>query len=330
VRALLQSKILLVYLGVTFALFFAEILIRCHFKIARAQPFFTYPAQAWDKELGWRGKEHRLGKDWEAPILVIGDSFTDGLGVKSEEMWFASLLPYLKNKSLIAYGGLGYGNFQELLVLKEYLYRKNVKPSHVFIQLCSNDFLNNYLELEKYSFAQRAPAPRPYLQLDRSIVLMFPRQFAWLSEPLLSYSQLAYRLDLRIGLFLSEQVRKGNLNTIEHQIEKKQGNFEPFQQAVSTTNMIIGEIKSSLQNIPLFLVLVDDHQPYQKVFEDIANNNQIPLIVPLRGVKQNHKYTLPDRVHLSASGNRLMGERLIEKLEEKKYLFLSDKRDEKT
>jgi hypothetical protein len=156
------GRCLLVLCGISCALLLVEGARRIDNRVRRGIPFFTNPRSLWDDRRGWVGREHVIGPTSSNPILVLGDSFTEGLTVSSESMWFAYLQREHPETQLIAYGGLGYGTLQELIVLEDYL-KGGMHPSLVVVQLCSNDIINNYYPLEVSSYAQRPPAPRPYV-----------------------------------------------------------------------------------------------------------------------------------------------------------------------
>ena len=69
-----------------------------------------------DRGLGWGGKQAFWNPDTSRfKILVVGDSFTHGLEVPKDQMYYSALGRAL-NAEIFAYGGGGYGTLQELLV----------------------------------------------------------------------------------------------------------------------------------------------------------------------------------------------------------------------
>jgi len=168
------ARLFLFLIGLGAPLIVLETGVRLKQLVSRGVPVSVEPRDAWDEELGWTGTEHHLGPRDGPLTLVIGDSFTEGLGLKSEELWFAEVAAAQPTSRLIAYGGLGYGTLQELMVLRRYLGEGN-EPRLVVLQLCSNDIINNSFELESQSYLQRPPGPRPYLS-DSGIALRFPRE----------------------------------------------------------------------------------------------------------------------------------------------------------
>jgi len=157
----LLTRLALIALGILCSLLLLEVALRIHHLIGKGTPLTLNPRDIWDNSLGhnslgWLGKEHRFEPLSSSPILVIGDSFTEGLGIAQEDMWFAALAAQYADRGLIAYGGLGYGTLQQLRVLKRYK-AQGITPSLVVLQLCSNDILNNHFDLERKSLLQRPP-----------------------------------------------------------------------------------------------------------------------------------------------------------------------------
>ena len=76
----------------------------------KGTPFFRTSNEFADATLGWKGKEvHIPSLSNGKKILVLGDSFTDGLGVPDDKLYFA-LLAKKFDAEVLAYGGKGFGN----------------------------------------------------------------------------------------------------------------------------------------------------------------------------------------------------------------------------
>jgi hypothetical protein len=187
----------------------------------------------WDERRGWIGREHLLGEASINPILVLGDSFTEGLSVPSEKMWFSYLRNVFPGRQVIAYGGLGYGTLQELVVLEDYL-SKGIRPSLVVLQLCSNDIINNYYPLEVLSYSQRPPAPRPYLE-EQGVVVRFPRRFGAVLSPIIGLSQFAYALSARWDKATVERAAVDDSDSIEVRLQQRGFSDPDFQKGIQIT-----------------------------------------------------------------------------------------------
>lgn len=303
-------RVLLLILGIAIPLLGVEFAERLDHWVRKGTPLLLNPADLWDREIGWLGKESHLGNLKAAPsILVLGDSFTDGLDVPPEKMWFATLSQKYPNQHLIAYGGKGYGNWQEFLILQRYL--KIFTPELIVLQLCTNDFLNNSRELEQQSYLQRAPGPRPYFENGASI-LGFPRQHSWLLLPLISYSRFANKYAMKWEQRNIEQATAKKIHFIEQDIQQYGYGMEAFRKAVSVTEEILKMFRDAAPRSRIVLLLVDDGEPYQSAFRTIAQKLGLQLIVPIHNKKLAAEYYLPDGAHFSELGNEWLGKALVE------------------
>lgn len=296
--------------GISCALLLVEGARRIDNRVRRGIPFFTNPSSLWDERRGWVGREHVLGPASSHPILVLGDSFTDGLTVPSESMWFAYLQRELPETQLIAYGGLGYGTLQELIVLEDYL-KSGMRPSLIVLQLCSNDIINNYYPLEVSSYAQRPPAPRPYLE-GTEIVVRFPRRYGDIVAPIIGVSQVAYALSTRWDMATVQRAAHDKSDSIETRIQHHGFSDPLFEAGIKVTEQLLARIKETASGTPIVLMLVDDVEPYTSALRDIAKKADLPIIVPqrIRVVPPTEK--LPDGAHLNQEGNRLVAETFLE------------------
>ena len=268
-------------------------------------PILLNPNYRWDARLGWVGKEHLIGHpDSQDITLVLGDSFTDGLTVPSDKMWFSYLLEDSAAQRLIAYGGQGYGTLQEKLVIEDYI-AKGIKPTRIILQLCSNDFINNYRPLEEKSLIQRAPAPRPYLE-NGKISVQFPRAYDFILYPLISVSRLAFRYNNRWDEYLAKQASSGAMHTIETDIQTKGFKSSLFRASIPVTQDLLQQIISSV-SVPIILMLIDNNEPYSSAFKGIAKNLKIPLFIPSQVEPLPANSRLTDGAHLNELGNRIVG-----------------------
>ena len=307
------SKLFIIFAGIIFPCLIIEFSLRIDEFFRKGVPLFKNPSSLWDDELGWRGKEHILSGAYDdRPVLVLGDSFTDGLGVPSNEMWFSYLNGIAEGQKIVAYGGMGYGTLQELLVLKKYL-NSGMKPSLIVLQMCTNDIINNYYKLEKDSYLQRAPAPRPYLE-NGMIITRFPRNNNWLIFPLISYSRFAYKYNVRWEAMSERAVKEGRISTIEDKIKLQGFSLPEFHAAVSVTHQLLSNFKVLSANYNLLLVVVDDAIPYSKAIEASAQKLGINIVFPTRGNRIIPDSEKIDGAHFNTQGNKTFAEYLLAQL----------------
>jgi lysophospholipase L1-like esterase len=314
----LSLRFAMLLVGVILPLLVLEVGLRVENRLRKGIPFALNPSERWDSELGWTGKEHRFEPLSFDPLLVIGDSFTDGLDVARDQMWFAQLAQRYPERGVIAYGGLGYGTLQQLRVLQGY-HSRGVRPSLVVLQLCSNDILNNLFELEKKSLLQRPPAPRPYLEGDM-VKLRFPRDNDWLFLPLVSVSRIAYRASTRWDSFVADKVRAGRLRSVEQDIQGQGFAFTPFRKAVGVTHILLERFKQEAGAAQLVFMLVEDAEPYSTALRDIARKLNVPLLIPTRESPLGPSDRLADGTHLNSRGNEILGRAFVKLLSERGLL----------
>ncbi len=312
-QQLIRASLMVV--GIGMSLLLLECVRRVDLRIRKGVPLLTNPRSLWHETRGWIGKEHTLGATTDEPILVLGDSFTDGLGVPSDKMWFSYLREAFPDRQIIAYGGLGYGTLQEAMMLEEYR-AKGVTPSLIVLQICSNDISNSYYPFEVGSQLQRPPAPRPYMEGDE-VVVRFPRRFGAVLAPLISYSQLAYMLNNRWDLMTVQWASEGKIDSIEYRIQKTGYGDPLFRAASLATERLLEKFKAAAGTTPVVLMLVDDSEPYTGALRDIAGRVGLPIVVPQRLSPVASSGKLEDGAHLNEEGNRIVGQTFVRVAQER-------------
>lgn len=305
-------NILLIILGLLIPILLLEAKIRFDFYRKHGLPLTSSLRSAWTAPLGWEGKEHVINGETTNTILVLGDSFTDGLGVESAKMWFAYLKERSPSARIIAYGGAGYSTLQELMILERYI-EKGLKPSLIILQLCSNDITNNYLPLEKKSFSQRPPAPRPYF--EKGLIQMhYPRENAWILLPLVGNSRVAERYNNVWDNMVGEKARQGKIVSVEQEILKRGLDLPEFKEGVAVTKALIEKIRERAGSVPLVMLLVDDLEPQTTVYKEIAKDLGLPLVTPsqLRTIPSSGRQA--DGVHLNEEGNKILGDSFVKSI----------------
>lgn len=311
------SRLGLILVGMILPLAVLEGSVRLEHWFRKGTPLGINPSSQWDETLGWHGKEHILGTPSSSPILVLGDSFTDGLGVPADKMWFASLQAVFPERGVIAYGGLGYGTLQETMVLRDYL-AKGLNPSLIVVQLCSNDIINNYLPLERESFLQRAPAPRPYLMSDNTIDVRLPRHYEWPIRTLISISRFAYKYNNRWDAKLANWANERKIDSIEFSISKEGFSNPVFSEALKVSNTLFSSLKEAAAGRKLVFMLVDHIEPYTAAIKGIAKRLGIPLLIPTHDYPIPQSEKLEDGAHLAEAGNATLGKMFVEQAIAKK------------
>lgn len=95
---------------------------------------------------GFRGDDWVLETPKTRPrVLVLGDSFTFGWGVRDDETFSAQLARSRPAWNVLNAGVSGYGTDQQLLLLEELL--PSVAPDAVVVVFCENDRFENALDV---------------------------------------------------------------------------------------------------------------------------------------------------------------------------------------
>jgi len=254
---------------------------------------------------GFRGfpKEHNPDKQ---TLLVIGDSYTQGLDVNQDELYYKS---FIHQYNVYAFGAAGYGTYQEYLSLK--LFIGEIKPDLVILQFCSNDIINNSFELTK---------------LDSHNAVNFDRRFH-LNGQEYKHSDLSFRFKLYQSLkflrmadfFVSNFYKiKARLEPKTLEVKITEGSVElqfVKKEAVHTTAIlkkIIGLV--GLEKIRIFNV--SGASPLRDIYDEISAELGLkkldePIIEELYNTSD---IFAKDGSHFNKKGHKMLGSGLISKL----------------
>ncbi len=295
---------------------FAEISFRLRHLFVRGIPLFATLEAYQEQEFGWQGRKLFGQQETNRPkILVIGDSFTEGLGLPEEEL-YATKLGKALGAEMFIYAGRGYGTMQELLVLRRFL--NEVQPDLIILQLCSNDFLNNSFELERRSYYQNALMMRPYLE-EGKIIYRYPSQFGVLRITLAKHSRLFHFIFTKLDLVFLSLARRGVLQSVEDTIAERNGELPLFHDAVLVTDDLLSKFIAEAGAVPVIAFLADDVQPYLHEFVTIFKKLESELITDLpfelsKQVTAGEHIRLEDKVHWNSRGHELVSEILAKKI----------------
>ncbi|MFC1843562.1 hypothetical protein ACFLZ5_02085 [Thermodesulfobacteriota bacterium] len=237
-------------------------------------------------------------------ILIIGDSVTGDSYTSNKDAYF-SIVGDKLNAEIFAFGAGGYGNFQEYLILKQFA--DIIKPEIFILQFCTNDFHNNNIHTEKYSFVRNQKLRRPYLT-EAGITY---GEWSKLYTLLANHSDLFRLIDINIQKF---------------QYKKYKGYFRPadnvlvtslFDQSIKITDKIFNLINKELpeNTLKLSFTCSTQNKEYTEAWKKISKNNNF---IPLENISLAvEKAELGGKVihyndgsHWNILGNRIAGEQL--------------------
>ena len=305
-------------LSLVFSFLIGEVFIRIYQKLAHNIYFAQSIHEYYDKELGWKGKQvfgDRFTPKYK--VFFIGDSFTEGCGVKEKNMYYNVVAKNL-DAEVFVYGGPGYGTLQEYMVLNRYI--DEIRPDLIVLQVCNNDFINNLLELESASFYNNDLMTRPYF-VDGKIVYHFPK-FLGNLRMFLYHSRLINFLGYSFDRFLAELCKKKFLHSVDQDITEKGMNFKNFRKAVEVTDTLIKKIKKRSGRVPIVAFPVDDYRNYFEQFRRIFKENgidfieEVPKIIRKKNTEGVEVY-LKKQLHWNEAGHRICGDVLSKKLQKR-------------
>ncbi len=227
-------------------------------------------------------------------VFFLGDSFTASIEASNENTFYNILADSLGFEAF-AYGHAGYGTLQEYMVLDKWV--DIIKPDLVVWQTCSNDFMDNYAQLEIAS-GYKVGLRRPYLDRDGSIFYRRPLNL-WqrLKEPIWFFRWLNDRWDgLKIKATKQEKLRG------EYFIAMKNRKYRPYDEAVKRTEKIVAMIRKRLpEKTKLVAFHADIEEPQGSEFKRIFEaSGALFFKEPARLIEDTQ---LETKVSLKASDN---------------------------
>ncbi|MDO8368663.1 MAG: SGNH/GDSL hydrolase family protein [Saprospiraceae bacterium] len=249
-------------------------------------------------------------------VLFIGDSYT-ACAQTSDDKIFYKILGDSLPIEIFAYGAAGFSNTQEYLIAEHYL--PEIKPDLVVWQMCSNDFMDNYWELEKAA-AYHVRMRRPYTLEDGSITHQLAVEWPRTVKP---YSHFLYFILKRVAEL------RGTFGTPAHPAEQYIGEqnlaYEPYARSVRMTDAVYKKMKTLTQpNIKLLVFDADSFNPQYNQFAQLCADNGLPfaagLDAYLRQAEAAGECTrTDDGYHWNDRGNQLVAAFLKQEIE--KQLF---------
>jgi len=105
---------------------------------------------------------------------------------------------------------------QELMILEQSM--QEIRPDLVILQFCTNDFINNSVELETLSRINNCGLRRPYLNSQGDVFYALPKRSGLLRHFANHYSQCLYFIFSRL-----DRLAVGGEDTVERGIAVARG-----------------------------------------------------------------------------------------------------------
>ncbi len=250
-------------------------------------------------------------------VFFIGDSYT-ACAQTSDDKTFHKILGDSLPIEVFAYGAAGYSSTQEYLIVEHYL--QEIKPDLVVWQMCSNDFIDNYWELEKVA-GYHVRMRRPYTLEDGSITQQLAVEWP---RSVKRYSHFLYFILKRVGE-LRGTFDKPPVHPAEQYIGEQNLAYEPYARSVRMTDAVFKKMKALvLPNAKMLVFDADGFNPQYNQFAQLSADNGIPFAAGLDNFVRQAEAAgectrSDDGYHWNDRGNQLVATFLKKEIE--KQLF---------
>jgi lysophospholipase L1-like esterase len=260
-------------------------------------------------------------KNARVKILVLGDSFTVGPYASNDEMWYSKMVERLAAVTktpladyyVVAGGGGGYGTYQELLVAETLA--KEMRPTLLILQFCSNDFASNHRNWEGSAIVRSQSMRRPYWDPESQKASYQAGCLPVVYRSFLGQSRLLNAID---GLIQGIQFKMygGYGRPLPKTLEDR---YEA--ESVSITRYLLKAIRHRFAGVPAVMVNCDgDPSGLNGLWLSLAEEGgYVPVAAPSDFLNAARAQAFKDEYHadgghLSDRGNRVYGERLADAL----------------
>ncbi len=239
-------------------------------------------------------------------IFFVGDSYTQSAEVNIDQTFY-SIIGDSLNVEVFAYGQAGYGSLQELFIIEENI--NIINPDLVVLQVCDNDFIDNYPPLETNSI-YRVGERRPYYQRDGSINYFIAGKARW------QITTDKSRILRAITYKLKQVIFKYNGRSSQELMSTKGREYRKYDEAVDITGLIFNRLSETIGETPLLIFSASNYEPMLSDMKAIAKENNILLIDGPGKIIDENKFQKPpinssDGYHWNRHGQVLVADTLI-------------------
>lgn len=243
-------------------------------------------------------------------ILVVGDSFTQARHASDDKTWYAELARQT-NAQVFAYGVGGYGTLQEAMAIEEFFGR--IDPDAVILQACSNDVINNSLELERRSLSNNNLTVRPYADPDGRTFYALPARAGVLGamDRIPQWMLESRLVRLLRGAAVKAHLRLFSATTVETAIAEKPS-MPAYREALATTAALLARIKSAIGSRAAFAFVCDDRPPFSDDLRDRLRDAGFKVIPGIgealtKARAAGREVRAADGAHWNQEGNAVVG-----------------------
>lgn len=268
-----------------------------------------YPVNFIFKQHGFRAWPDELDTT-KIRFMFIGDSFTESIEC-SDGNTFYNLFGNNNTRQVYAFGCSGYGTLQELMIIRRFI--DSIKPNYVVLQMCSNDFADNYPALEEvtgYKVGQR----RPYMISGDTIEYHHPH---YIINDVKKYSRVAYFLMTKCrNAFLKLGIMSTSTSDDERIVQQELAH-PVYKKSYLVTANLLHRIKrlAGEKDAKLIVFLADNLQPTSKHLKEICRVNDVPVINGIADSVYQHQLRgevvrAYDGYHWNDNGHRIVATQL--------------------
>lgn len=238
-------------------------------------------------------------------VFFVGDSYTQSAEVDNDQTFYELISDSL-NVEVFAYGQAGYGTLQQYMIIDQYL--DQIKPDLVVLQVCDNDYIDNYAPLEVHS-SYKVGLKRPYYYQDGSIKYHTP-QPRWQRINDRSRFLKVLRQKLQNSIFKYDGPSTQELMSTQGK------SYQPYTESVSLTEAVFARIKERVGHRALFIFSASTYQPMLSDMHASADTHGIRFEEgPARIIEQNRvarpRVNSSDGYHWNRHGQKLVAVNLI-------------------
>lgn len=264
-------------------------------------------------------------------VLVLGDSFTFGIGLNDDETWPSLLQKKFKTYSFINAGVSGYSTEQMFLQWKEL--QNKIHPDVILLSI----YLGNDVQDLPLAVPQQASRPKPYFRLNEDGGLVLETSHVQKnSNPKLCGYALTSHFTLKQFLLKSEFIMS-MARIYRSYVPKSETGNSDFKLGLTLLEKILMLYKDELQNghQSFFVVVIpaqgqamhkfDVNDQLGKKVDLILSGHQIPFIdltQPMKDLTKSGRILYhPNEGHWNREGSqeaaKIIGEFLEKELEKK-------------
>jgi len=254
-------------------------------------------------------------------VLFIGNSPTLAIDVSNDKTYYEILAKELPIE-VFAYGGGGFNNIQEYIVLDEFI--DVIKPDIIIWQLCRDNFGGNFYDYTLMSEVTNAQTT-PYMTKEGELFYAIPRPIGYIHK-LSNYSRLLYFLLTRRVDDKIYRMNQGEFDKIKKEMALEGKNHPYYKESIEIMNEIVKKFRIRAKDSKIFAFCVDGSDMFlYDELKVILERNNIDFIdgIPSAITEADKDMFLArasDKAHWNEYGHKIVADKIKEYLSNNKVL----------